>query len=694
MRRHTVAAAGYAALTLLLYAPLLPRLAAAIPGGPVAAVDGWQHVWHVWWAWRALSTGVSPLFTPLLYHPIGVNLALHPINLSNGLLALPVTAWLGPIAGYNAAAMLAFLLSGLAAYALALRAGGGPGPSFVAGVVFAFSPYHIAKLWDGQLELVATQWIALFALGLLIAAEGRGWRGPLLAGAALAAVGYTSLYYLIFCAVLGAAMALLWLPLRAGRPAAAAYLGRMAGAALLAALLLAPLLAPLLADAGALGARGGAEAIGADFLTLRSANLVDFLLPSPLHPLWGDAAAAVGARLHPGIAAWNSALGYTALALAAVGAARAWARAWRWVALAGLGALLALGPTLTVGPLETGLPLPYRLLLELPGAGLARRPSHFVVLTTLALAPLCALGLGHLAARLGRPRPLLALALAMLLAEYAPRPLPAHQLAVHPAYRSLAGQAGALLVIPEISKGTVSLQRQLVHGRPVVGGFLARTPDYPFAEHTPGVRQLWRLGPDRSLVAGPPGALGPLGLRAAGITQVVVELRDLRPGGLEGVEAALAEALPGVRPSYADAAIRVYPVPDVALRPFAAFGAGWHREEGRAGRRWRWMGPQAELILTNPLAAPQVVALQLRGDSHLRPRAARLWLDGAPAGEWLVDAAGGRGSITMRLLLAPGEHRLRLEAPADAESAGGGGRGPLSLLLEELRLESPYHPVP
>src|SRR5688572_19516959 len=119
---------------------------------------------------------------------------------------------------------------------------------------------------------------------------------------------------MIFSAVLGAAMALLWLPLRAGGRALAAYLGRMGAAALLAALLLAPLLAPLLADVGALSSRGGAEAIGADFLTLRSANLVDFLLPSHLHPLWGDAVAQVGARLHPGIAAWNSAIGYTALA--------------------------------------------------------------------------------------------------------------------------------------------------------------------------------------------------------------------------------------------------------------------------------------------------------------------------------------------------------------------------------------------
>jgi hypothetical protein len=393
----------------------------------------------------------------------------------------------------------------------------------------------------------------------------------------------------------------------------------------------------------------------------------------------------VGARLHPGIAAWNSALGYTALALAALGAIRDWARAWRWLALAGLGALLALGPTLSIGTLETGLPMPYRLLLELPGVGLARRPSHFVVLTTLALVPLCALGLGSLAGRLSRPRPLLALALALLLIEYVPRPLPAQPLAVHPAYRSLSGQPGALLVIPEISKGSMSLQRQLIHGRPIVGGFLARTPDYPFAAHTPGVRQLWQLRPDGSRVAGPPGKLGPLGLRAAGITQVVVELADLRPGELAGVEAALAEVLPGVAPSYADAAIRVYAVPAVPLRPFAAFGAGWHREEGDDARRWRWMGPAAELILTNPLAEPRVVELHMRGDSYLRPRTARLQLDGAPAGAWRVDAGAGRGALTLRLLLTPGEHRLLLEAPADPEGEGG-GRGPLSLLLEELAL--------
>lgn len=681
MRRHLPAIAGYAALTLLLFAPILPGFTATIPGGPVAAVDGWQHVWHLWWTERALSSGQSPLFTPLLYHPFGVDLSVHPLTLSNGLLVLPLTAWLGPIAAYNLAAIAAVLLSALAAYALALQVGARPGPAFVAGLIFAFSPYHLSRLWDGQLELVATQWIACFALGLLLAATRPGWHAPLLAAVALALVGYGSLYYLVFCAVLGVAMALLWLPWRGDQRAIAAYLARLAAVPLLATLLLAPMLGGLLGSFDELRANEGREAILDDFLVLRSANLLDFVLPSHLHPLWGPAVDRVGDLLHPGIAAWNSALGYTAIALAALGAWSAWQRAWRWVALTAIALVLALGPLLSVGTYTTSLPLPYQLLLAIPGMGLARRPSHFVVLATLALVPLAALGLGALADRLGRPRAVLAVAAALLIVEYIPAPLPRQVAVVHPVYRSLAGQPGALLVVPEISKISRSLQRQMVHGRPIVGGYLARTLPYSLAEELPGLRQLWRMRPEASSVTLPLDELGPLGLRSIGVTQVVVELNDLLPEERVRLEAALGDVLPGLEPSFADEAVRVYDVPAAPLRPFAYFGAGWHREERDEQRSWRWMGAEAELVLMNPLPEPRPVRLLLRGDSYLQPRTVQFTLDGRPAGGWEFNPGAGLGSVELRLLLPPGESRLLLRAPTDPEP-----RGPLSVLLSEVRI--------
>jgi hypothetical protein len=435
---------------------------------------------------------------------------------------------------------------------------------------------------------------------------------------------------------------------------------------------------------GSLAVSAGDDPVSGDFLFLRSANLVDFALPSPLHPLWGDAAAQVGAALHPGIAAWNIALGYTALALAVVGLLAARPRAWRWGAIAVVGAVLALGPVLIVGPLQTGLPMPYQLLAHLPGMGLARRPSHFVILTVVALVPMAALGLSALGERVGRPRLVAGIATALLLAEYVPRPLPTLPFEVAPLYHSLAGRPGVLLVTPEITKDTFSLARQIVHGRPIVGGFLSRRPPYPFAEYTPGVRQLWRLRPEESSVTEPLAVLGPLALRAAGITDVVVDLDHLPVDRRADAAAAVAQVLPGVAPARTDPTGLVYPVPEGPLRPFAFFGPGWHREEGDGTRRWRWMGAEAELVLINPLPEPRAVTLLLRGDSYLHPRIVVFTLDGSPAGSWVIDAAAGRDGLALRLLLAPGEHRLTLRAPADTEGAGGSRA--LSVLLTEMRV--------
>lgn len=681
-RYHTYAILGYLALTIALFMPVLPQLTSAIPGGPVADVDGWQNVWHLWWTLRALRDGQSPLFTPLLFHPMGVDLALHPLNLSNGILALPVTAWLGPVAAYNLVSMASFVIGGWAAYALALRVGSRPAAAFASGLVFAFGPFHLAKLWDGQLELIATQWVVCFALAALVATSERGWRAALAAGVALAVVGYTSLYYLLFCAILLCVMALLWLPWNRPLREVATYLSRCALVPLLALILLTPILVRLLRDSTSLSLTAGDDRVSGDFLFVRSANLVDFFLPSPLHPLWGDTAARIGQALHPGIAAWNIALGYTAIALAIIGLVLVRPQTWRWGVVALVGALLALGPVLSVGPMQTMLPMPYQLLVHLPGMGLARRPSHFVILTIIALVPLVGLGLTTLGERFGRPRLVAVAATVLLLVEYVPQPFPALPFQVDPVYYVLAGRPGALLVTPNVSKGTFSLTRQIIHERPIVGGFLARQPPYPFVEYTPGVRQLWRLRPEKSGVTEPLEMLGPLALRSAGITDVVIDLAYLPPERMAEVATVLAHVLPNTEPIFADEHSVLYPVPEVPLRPFAYLGAGWHDEEGNGDYQWRWMGAEAEVFMTNPLPEPRVVTLLLRGESYLHRRPVALSLNGTPVGTW--DLGARQEALALRLLLTPGDHYLTLRAPTDPE--GGRSRRDLSLLLTEVTL--------
>lgn len=660
---------GYLLLSLLVLAPLLPHFGSMIPGGPVAAVDGWQNVWNLWWVQQALTSGANPFHTDYLYYPDGVDLHLQTLNISNGLLVFPITALFGPIAGYNTALLLAFVLAGLGGYALALQVSGHRLAAFIGGALFAFSPFHMTKVWDGQLELIALQWPAFYALFLLRTVELRRRREALLAGVFLALIGYTSWYYLLFFAIYSLLFVALWLVTLPGRRTRWTALTRTALVPLVGGLLLLPILLPALRDVQGTAPRINPDS-SLDLILIHSANLFDFWLPSAVHPLWGGPVEQLGQTWHPFIAGWNLALGYSILALAILGGVTAWRVAWRWWALTLTALLLALGPLLHVGTTRTALYLPYTLLLHLPGVGIARRPSHFVVIATLLFAPLVALGLCRLVARIAPARrPLLIGGLAVLLViEYLPPRWPLLDMTLHPYYATLRGEVGALMDLPPRDESSLPLQAQMLHGMPLLGGFVSRAPSYPFVKVTPGVRQLWQMRPDNAVLLPADMTTRLAALDFYDIRQIVIHWQAVDPAKRAGLEAVLAQLLPEDARTHADATLSAYQVPQVEGPPFAYFGTGWYSEESTGERYWRWMPATGEIIMVNPTGDPAGVALLLQMQSYQEQRTVALELNGQSLGTWQVTPT----PTTRRLqfVLPPGEQRLQLRAPATREQDG------------------------
>ncbi|MCS6883170.1 MAG: hypothetical protein RMK84_06655 [Oscillochloridaceae bacterium] len=682
--------AGYTLVALLLLTPVLPMFGAAIPGGPVAAVDGWQNVWNLWWVRLALFTGRDPFVTDLLFFPEGTPLHLQTLGFINGVLVLPVTALWGPVAGYNAAMLLSLVLGGMAGYALALRVCGVPWAAFLAGLMFTIAPFHMTRIWDGQLELASLHWPALYALFLLRAVEDGRRRDAVLAGVFLACTGLSSWYYLLFMGLYALSFALLW---ASGPQATRLALRQTALSLLVGGLLLLPVLLPALRLA--LGSPGAVQQFEGEEALRRSANLLDFWLPSYLHPLWGAwLFKQVGRAWHDYSGDWNVALGYGALALSALAAARYPQRAWRWLALAGMALVFALGPRLQIGPWQTGLPLPYAVLEALPGINLGRRPLLFTAVATIALTPPVALGLRALGAMVeARRRWVAALSLALIAFELAIGPWPLLPADTHLLNRQLATGTGAVFEIPPAVYKYVEPQRaQLIHARPIPGGYLARPPRYAWPYTAPGVRPLWRMHPDP---ASPflEGSDGPLAALAFyGVRDVVVRWDQIKPESIPGVRAALEQTLPGLAPVFDDGTRSLYHVPVNPGRAIAAFsGDGWQRPESDGQQTWRWMGPEGTLTLINPGAEVRRFTLLLVAQSYRAPRTVTLSLDGAPAGTWLVNRGPSR--TYLHFWLAPGEHHLVLRAPADREELPHSSRL-LSIVLLEARLESSAGAVP
>ena len=664
---------GYLVLSLIVMAPVLPVFTTALPGGPIADVDGWQNVWNLWWVHRAVTTATNPFFTPLLFYPQGVDLTLQTLNISNGILFLPITALAGPIAAYNAAVITALTLSGIGGYALALRVSGDRLAAFVGGAVFTFSPFHLTKVWDGQLELIALQWVALYAFFLLRAVEEAQRRDALIAGVFLALIGYTSWYYLFFFSVYSLLFAAIWLA-RAPDEQRWVLVRRLALVAGSGGMLLAPLILAAGRTARSMAGAGGMRfdpTNPLDLILIHSANLYDMILPNGLHPLWGSAAETLVRTWHPYIGAWNIAPGYVALALSIVALITARREAWRWAVIGLIAIVLSLGPIVQIGTMRTSIPLPYQIVLAIPGLELARRPSHFIVITTLMLAPLVALGLRELQRR-QPPRQgyaIIGVCAALIAVEFAPPRWSIYPFRVHPYYERIAGQPGAVMELPPLLEASEPLMAQIVHGQPLIGGYVSRIPLYPFVEQAPGVRQLWRMRPDDTHLFVDQADNRLKELNAFGIRHIIVHWDRLSAHRRTDLQAALQQTLGDLAPAYADGSLSAYRVPQIAQTPvaYAAFGDGWYAEERDGDRRWRWMAAEGEITLVNAGRSDIPIRMTLSVQSYQEERRLSVMLGDHVLGYRTVDPEGA--TIVMRFLLPPGEHRVRMLADATPDPA-------------------------
>lgn len=223
--------------------------------------------------------------------------------------------------------------------------------------------------------------------------------------------------------------------------------------------------------------------------TAPGADLLAFVMPQPLHPLWGGAVEGWYQGLPLGMVDNVVFLGWTSFALVLAG------RPWKvpsgrfWTAAFGFFGLLALGPFLRVGGLETWFPfLPFQVLRAIPVFAQARIPGRFAVLVMLALSVLVALAV----AKLGRRRRigvggLAGIVVVLVLFEALPAPFPISDARVPRTHLALAEEAGtgAVLELPfsagdggggwgELGPRAQSFQR--AHGKPLVGGYIARLP--------------------------------------------------------------------------------------------------------------------------------------------------------------------------------------------------------------------------
>jgi hypothetical protein len=529
-KRHLLVIGLYSLLALALTYPLALHFTTHVPGD---GGDDPALAWNLWWVkYALLDLGTNPFHCGYMFHPIGINLAFYTLTVFNALLSIPLQVTFGLVPASNIVLLSSFVLAGYGTFLLVRhllteehplspilgRYGNLPYYApFMAGLVYAFSSSKLFYTSLGQFNIASSQWIPFCVLFLLkMQKKPERLRYPLLAALFLlfqvwAEMTYAS-FLLVFIVVLVAyelvrslgetQMAWIWQsrPSEHQKTGALLFLRNLILMGFLFAVGFAPILSAMIPD---LLAEGDFFVQGSGFAEVFSADLASFLVPTQLHPWLGS---LVEGFAFPHDKGQHLFLGYTVLALAlgAIVGLRRDAAVRFWAVSAGIFLLLCLGPSLRVNGADTGLPLPFLLVQQLPFFKGNRYPSRYSVLLVLSLAVLASHAVSWISGRLKsrfeiRLHSLFSILLATLFTfEHLSIPLPLSDMRVPEVYRTIAAEPGdlAVLEVPLAWRNGFRITGtlhpafmyaqfyQTAHHKRILGGNTSRNPEFKFQYFT------------------------------------------------------------------------------------------------------------------------------------------------------------------------------------------------------------------
>lgn len=545
-RVYTVSLTVYTLAALLLTWPLLRHFTTHVPGD---GIDDPSLVWNLWWIKaRLIEQHKLDIFhVDWMFHPININLGFYTLTPLNGLLSTPLQTAFSLIIANNLLVLSSFILSGFGAYLLARQEIYTPHATdhtqqlaaLFAGFVYAFASSKLFYVSLGQFNIASSQWVPFCALYLLRLSRATTWRSGLrhacLAGLFLTLQAWAELTYASFLIIFAGFVfiaSFLTNPATPQRKMPHAsrhthHATRISSFALLALVFLigiTPFLWAMLPD---LRNEGDFFASGGGFADTFSADLAGYLVPTRLHPLFGEWVTNLP---FPNDKGQHIFLGYSLLFLALLGTfalLRRTQQRWQggfWFVTTLFFGWMTLGAQLRWLGQPWPIPGPFELISRLPFFSGNRYPSRYSVMLMLSVAVLAGAGvlalLERIEQRKGRkeiesardwkssrrlqPRnrstaqALTIALLALFLLEHLAIPLPLSDFRVPPIYTQLAAEPADFTVL-ELPTGwrngarvlgksdiLIMMQQwyQTTHGKRRLGGNTSRNPPYKFQYFT------------------------------------------------------------------------------------------------------------------------------------------------------------------------------------------------------------------
>ncbi len=484
----------YAVLTVIFTYPWITKFSTHKLGDDI---DGSMLIWNIWWIKKALSSqGCSLLFTDYIFYPVGTSLVFHTLTLINGIFALPLfLITKNIILIYNILTFSAFALSGFGTYLLVDYLVKNKAAAFISGLIFAFCPFHLVKV--SFINYLSAQWIPFYILFLIKSfnEEKSKYFNIFFAGLFL-------LFNTLICEIYGLFAVLFTLSYLAYCMISEKNYSlrkRIFFRCFAVFFLFLLLFSPFLYSMGKFLLEEGGEILSSTFENAKfeSVDLLGYITPNPLHPIWGDFSFNM-TRKFSGIFQETTIFpGYIVILLTLYSFIKIknYPILKFWVLMLLISILLTFGPTLHINGKEqffssqVTIPMPYLITYYLPFLKAVRIPGRYGVMVMFFFAILTGYSLKMLFARKIKNLVLLQTVItAFIIFEYIPIPFPLiSDMKIPGVYKEIKNDSGDFTILNMPlgwrAKGTYHLgynftrfqYYQTFHEKRIFDGMLART---------------------------------------------------------------------------------------------------------------------------------------------------------------------------------------------------------------------------
>jgi hypothetical protein len=691
---------AYTFLTIILTYPVAFKLGNFVPGWG----DVYQAVYSLWYRHYAFFhpeiTSLSHNY--LLFYPEGIHAAFG--TGVNQIPAIFLIIFMNPAIVYSILWLLSFILGAYGTYLLVQYLTKNSKAAFISGIIFAFSPYHFAHAL-GHMGATTIQWIPFFALFLMKMSRKNDIKYAVYAGIFFTLIGLSDTQYMVFAGLFAILVFIYELYINKSEKKLNVqnlipFLKKYVVFGIVSFIGVLPL-----TYKDILIATSNENYLKPDpFDAIRySTDLLSFILPSRLHPIFGDIVKPIYSHFSGNISEHTTFIGYTVIMLSIFVFLKLrdnkdikfWLITAFGFSLISLGPILSINGKTTFSIFNATIPLPHIILYyTVPFLENCRTTGRFFVIASLAFAVLAGYGISEImkSSKLSENRKKLFAIIILLIVifEYLSIPFPISYLSQPDFYEQIALEEGnfALLEIPATTNYAAGVKVeyfQTIHAKPIIGGQVARTPDnvLEFIMDTPFIRELTYLRTFEDILQPETAQIGNSVLNYYNIKYVVLHTDYLNENNLK-FAMDLTNSTLGQKPViYEDDEMVVYKIESEDEDPFMSISDRWHGVEKWNDIPTRWMSNNGSLEIYS--FDNDEYSLNLSVESFRQPRTLQIYTNDELVSTTIVPT--DFTNLNVPVLLKKGDNHVvfyTVEGTNKPSEFGSGDSRDLSLAFQNI----------